>query len=498
MAGKLFPISSQPGIKRDGTEFLSQYYTAGSWCRFYRGLPRKMGGYKQLIGGLPNIPRGVFVFPQTPNFVVYIGDFQSLKYFVMDENGNRLSALIDVTPVGFIPDINNDWQFDVMFSATSDANVLIAHAAPNIGSITNNIERPIFYGPIGGVAPLVPTGQSVSGGITVLHPFLFMLSNDGEVRISNANDPTTLLLASARIAAQKCVRALPTRGGNSSPAGLIWTLDSLIRVTRPTAAGDFRFDTVTSQSSILSSDSVIEAEGKYYWAGTDRFLMYNGSVSELPNQLNLNYFFLNLNYAQRQKVWATKNSQFGEIWWHFPMGNSVECNHAVIYNIRENTWYDTPIGRSKGYFEQVFSDPVWADTSDGFGNYAVWQQETGVDQNIGGVLTPIFSSFTTGDISFIALGPTGSWVGDDRRTNLYRVELDMTQIGEMTMTVNEKAYARSNNVASITYPFLPTDLKIDTREEGRIMSFSFESNIVGGFYELGQMLLYLRQGDTRP
>lgn len=40
-----FIIRSKPGIKRDGTQFDGDYYTDAEWCRFQRGLPRKIGGY---------------------------------------------------------------------------------------------------------------------------------------------------------------------------------------------------------------------------------------------------------------------------------------------------------------------------------------------------------------------------------------------------------------------------------------------------------------------
>lgn len=498
MAGSFYPVISQPGIKRDGTTFLSQYYLDGQWCRFYRGLARKMGGYKQLFGGLLNIPRGMFVFPDSPNFNIYFGDFQSLKYFKIDQDGNTLTGLIDITPAGFIPNVNNIWQFQVMFSSVPGENVLIAQAAPNLASITNNVDAPIYAGPINTVVPLVPIGKSVSGGILVLHPYLFDFGTDGFVRISNANDPSTTF-QEERVCDQKIVFGLPTRGGNSSPAGLLWSLNSLLRVTQ-VGTNDviWKFDTVTSQSSILSSSSVVEMDGVVYWCGIDRFLMYNGTVREVPNQLNLNFFFLNLNYDQRQKVWATKVPQYGEIWWHFPIGAATECNHTVIYNVRENTWYDTSISRACGYYEQVFADPIWADSGIAGTNAAIWQHESGLNQNIGGVQTAIDSYFETGDISYIALGPDGKWTGKDRSLNFYRMEMDLIQNGLMTLVVNGRDYARGPNVPSITYPFDQNTTKIDMREMRRISSLRFESNTIDGFYEMGQTLLYLREGDTRP
>ena len=193
----------------------------------------------------------------------------------------------------------------------------------------------------------------VSGGVVVLHPYLFVYGNNGLIKNSAAGNPSDWVSPDANetnVASTKIVKGLPVRGGSNAPSGLFWSLDSLIRVsytpTTVTIGGTtstfyWRYDIISSQSSILSSQCVIEYDGIYYWIGVDRFLMYNGVVKEVPNPMNQNYFFDNLNYAQREKVYATKVPRFGEIWWFFPSGDSTECNDAIIYNIRENTWYDS-------------------------------------------------------------------------------------------------------------------------------------------------------------
>ena len=504
-AGKIYPIVSQAGIKRDGTPFASRFYTSGQWCRFQRGLARKMGGYQQIVGGLPNIPRGIFVYPaqNASNFFINIGDFTSLNYQLMDQFGNASGGLVNRTPVGFVADANNLWQFDQMYNIGTNSNVIIAHAAPNLSFIGNNEATPIYYGDAYANTPLIPTGQSASGGVAVFPPYLFSFGNSGLVQISNKNDPTTIL-NSAFVASQKIVAGMPTRGGNSSPAGLLWSLDSVIRVTTVnTATGlEFRFDTITNQSSILSSRSIVEYDGLYFWAGIDRFLVYNGIVQEVPNQMNLNYFFYNngttgLNYAQRQKVWAMKVPQYGEIWWFYPSGVNTECNRAIIYNKRENSWYDTNITRGSGYFEQVFSDPVWADSVATGGTYSIWQHESGVDQNIGGNLTAIDSFIQTSFASWPAIDPGGGWTGTDRWLDIYRFEPDMLQNGNMNLTINTVDYARATPATYGPFTFTPTDTKVDLRVQGRQMNLLFDSNIVGGFYEINQTLLYFRTGDAR-
>lgn len=215
---------------------------------------------------------------------------------------------------------------------------------------------------------------SVSGGVCVLHPYVFVYGNNGLIKNCSAGDTNDWVSADANetnVASTKVVKGLPIRGGSNSPSGLFWSLDSLVRVSyAPTTIGTggssqtlfWRYDIISSQSSIMSSQCVIEYDGVYYWIGIDRFLSYNGVVKEIPNETNQNYFFDNLNYEQKQKIYATKVPRFGEIWWFYPRGNSTECNDAIIYNVREGIWYDagTALGarRSAGYFSQVFPYPV--------------------------------------------------------------------------------------------------------------------------------------------
>jgi hypothetical protein len=213
---------------------------------------------------------------------------------------------------------------------------------------------------------------SVSGGVVSLHPYVFVYGNDGLIRncaAGNAEDWVSADANETNVATGKIVQGLPVRGGSNAPSGLFWSLDSLIRVSYIGGQGTppqyWRYDIISSQSSILSGQSAIEYDGIYYWCGVDRFLMYSGVVKEIPNAMNQNYFFDNLNYSQRQKVWVSKVPRFGEVWWFYPKGDATECTDAIIYNVRENTWYDAgeAVGarRSAGYFSQVFAYPVQAD-----------------------------------------------------------------------------------------------------------------------------------------
>jgi hypothetical protein len=441
----------------------------------------------------------------------------------------------------------------------------------------------------------VDNNVSVSGGAVMLYPYLFTYGNYGLIKNSgpaNLNDWVSPTANEVNITATKIVKGLPVRGGSAAPSGLFWSLDSLIRVSfTPTITTSgatsttfyWRYDVISSQSSIMSSQSVIEYDGVYYWCGSDRFLLYNGTVMEIPNSFNQNYFFDNLNYDQRQKVYAMKVPRYGEIWWFYPRGQSTECNDAVIYNTRERIWYDAgqALGarRSAGYFSQVFHYPVNAGheptnvggvstatitnggtlytngtypsipLTGGSGtgasanfvvaggivtsitifsrgiNYEVfdslsatlpvgsgltirvdtlmtftslWQHEFGVDSVTNTQINAIESFFETGDLGWVAGGPNeNSTMGLNRWLRIERLEPDFVQSGDMQLVVTGRPYAQGQDATSPVFVFSPTTSKIDMKEQRRELRLRFTSNVAGGNYQLGRVLVSATIGDVR-
>jgi len=378
MTKKVFSLDTKPGIQRDGTVFDKQFYNDGRWVRFQRGRPRKMLGYRQIVDDIAGPSRGIYTNVENNFSLVFNGYSDGLQVIPIDNNGVG-SGVSNFTLTDFTPNVNNLWQFDTLYDTTgSGQETLVAHPGQNLSDISNSTNTPVLIGGLTGTSLTAVTDGvnpiEVSGGVVVLHPYLFVYGNDGLIKNCAAGDPTDWTGADANetnVAGTKVVQGLPVRGGSNSPSGLFWSLDSLIRVSySPTTISSgvstttifWRYDIISSQSSILSAQSVIEYDGIYYWCGVDRFLMYNGVVKEIPNNMNQNFFFDNLNYAQRQKVYASKVPRYGEIWWFYPSGNSLECNNAIVYNVREQTWYDAggALGarRSAGFFSQVFPFPI--------------------------------------------------------------------------------------------------------------------------------------------
>jgi len=597
------------------------------------------------------------------------GDTLSATAASIGGTGSGFSIKVATIDDGFTENALNLWQFDSSFDSQGSGNqLLLAHPGLNLAQIDQTVATPVLAGNIDGLTmqPLRdingpnPTGEtiSVAGGVVVLHPYVFVYGDNGLIKNCAAGDPYNWNSADsneANVASTKIVKGLPVRGGSNAPSGLFWALDSLIRVSyTPTTISVggtsstfyWRYDIISSQTSILSSQCVIEYDGIYYWIGVDRFLLYNGVVKEIANTMNQNYFFDNLNYAQSQKVWATKVPRFGEIWWFYPSGDSEECNNCIIYNIRENCWYDAGFSdgaqRTAGYFSQVFHYPINAGadltiqatlfaadiattnssatvtmsinnqiangqlvvatgvptgayisaivansaattatgssgastitvasatgilrsqlvTGTGIGTGAtvvsivgttitlsivnsgavsgavsfagntltlsiaatataivsanfqsvpnkiiLWQHEIGTDAVIDQVSDAIESYFETSDLGWVSGGPAQSpqipqgGIGDNRWLHLERVEPDFVQSGVMSLQVVGRPFAQKDDVISDPYYFDPDTGKVDMREQRRELRLRFNSNVQGGTYQMGKVLLSADFGDVRP
>lgn len=398
----------------------------------------------------------------------------------------------------------NKWMFQYMYSASTTDNSIIAHVAPNGQCVCNDTGGQIFIGDVLTTATLteilLPSGANVTGGIVSLHPYLFYYGTAGIVGWSVPGSPTDLSGSGsgiARVWGQKIVKGMPLRAGSgSAPAGLFWAYDAVIRATFTGGTTIFQFDVIATDTSIMSPDCVVDYDGVFFWAGVDRFLMFNGVVRDVPNTLNQNWFFNNLNDNQRSKVFAFKMPYYGEIWWCYPRDDATECTHAVIYNVREQTWYDTALpesGRSAGGFNNAFAAPLLVDAVPATSGYRVWIHEQGTDEIDGTTSAPVQSYFETADLSSLVQG-------NDARLRITVIEPDFIQSGPMSVQVTGRANARAPEVLSQQWIFEETATQsyeqiVMMKEMRRELRVRFESNAVGGNYQMGQIIGHIDSGD---
>jgi hypothetical protein len=635
MASQFLRVASAPGVQRDGTSTAAQAYTDALWCRWQRGLPRKMGGYKNTQGYLNAVSRALY--SQASQGVRWISSGTSfgIDEFTIDNSGNASSVFNPPIPAtnnptttglptatvnGYPYTQTNSWQFESQYDNATNQNLLFAHCAQNLIDPSNTSNFPIYAGPVyaqnavgatftgsvsgatltvSGVTGTIAIGQfvtgagiygsttitggsgttwtlsqtygtigaepmssgslaqvpgyatgtipgfavgnnqfqalfpnGISGGICSLAPYMTVFGNDGFFAWSAPGYPTdftgwsqgSLYTAATRITNQKVIKGFPLRGGGGySPNGLYWSIDSVIRATFVGVPnGTFQFDQLTTQSSILSDRCVIENDGTFYWAGVDRFLMYSGVVQEIPNSMNLNWFYDNINTPYAGKSFAMKIPRYGEIWWCYPRGTATECSHAVIYNYREKTWYDTvlpPTGRSSGLHADNFIGNIMGDptsytynTTNSSGTpvvataYNLWTHEAGTDQIQNTVVTAIPSGFTTAPISSFDMQPP-----HDDGISVMNMEPDFIQTGNMTVTTLKQNNATqtpypgqtytvySNANAQLLSPLQQQQVGniVPMKDTAKIIRLQFLSNIQGGNYQMGRIMLEIQSDGDR-
>lgn len=500
------PLDCLPGIQRDGTELDSLTYIDGMNCRFVNGRPKKIGGWKLIDRGEDTPIRSLAYVPRSTYANVYLGQPNKLRVIALYDSG-LTSFVADRTPAEFAIDTANTWMFEVMTLPNSDERYIIAHAAPNNVYVNSPVETPIYYGPVAASTPLEPlneTPAACSGGIVLVGPYLFKYGNG--LQWSTAGDPTTFPDENSYFpsSGSKVLKGVST-WGNTGPNALFWTQTELIRAYFSGGEFDFGFVPLSKNVSLLSPSSVVEYNNQFFWVGQNAFYYYNGIIQELPNTFNKDWFFENLNKNAQAKVWGYFNPRYSEVVFCFPFGDSAECNHQVVYNVKDKVWYDTPMARMAGLSSNLFPYPLLSDsftisypeTQDGgetftyVNRYGLWLHEYGVDEITLTQSLAIPSSFETKIFSLRDLG------APDTNMMTYRLEPDARQSAPMAVQIRTRGFARGDTTLSSPYGFSPNSPYVDMQSIGRLVSFRFESNTAGGDYWMGKTFIAYRPGDAK-
>lgn len=520
---KPFALDFLPGSQRDGTKLDGkQRYLDMLWARFRLGRPRKMGGYRRITDALYGPARRIHLFYTGAQIIAHVGTTNGIQQVIFTTDGTLVSV-VDRTPATFAGGVNVGFTFDAIFDTTSSVVQLVAHAALDSLHIADDTRSTPFIGQIDSATPLAPftapgsvfggswTQPSIAGGVFCVQPFVFDFDSDGYVAWSAANLPLTLGVTGgtsgagqARVSAQKVIAGMALRGGGSqSPAAVIWTMSEVITATFVgISSGTFAFNTISPSSSILSSACVIEYDGLYFWVGVDRFLVFNGTVTEVPNDQNKDWFFDNLTPGYTARTFAFKVPRYGEIWFCACMFGSTEPNYAVIFNLQQNCWYDTALpadGRGAGYFAQGFRYPIMTDTTMEGSGYGLWMHEYGLDRVAGTDMQAIRSYFETGWFG----GPVNNPPADEG-LNIHQLEPDIEQSGDLTVYLIGAANARATEVSGDTVPILKVPsvaqeqfASFTPRQSLRLARLHVESNVLGGNYVVGRNIMHGDVGGAR-
>ena len=156
---------------------------------------------------------------------------------------------------------------------------------------------------------------------------------------------------------------------------LVFTDESLYAMQYLGPPFTFGVNLVSENVTAMSPLAAIPIEDNVYWMGLKEFYAYGGTVQRLPCTVR-DYVFDDINLNQREKVVASSNTSFSEVWWFYPSAGSEVNDRYVVYNYQQQIWYYGTMFRSFWMDRGIFDQPIAA----GPNNY-LYSQESGFDDD---------------------------------------------------------------------------------------------------------------------
>ena len=261
---------------------------------------------------------------------------------------------------------------------------------------------------------------------------------------------------------------------------LVWTDNSLWGMT-PTGDREtvFNFSHLGTKCGLIAPHAAVDYDGIAFWMGENNFYAYDGNVNNLPCTIR-RHLFDNFNNTNKDKVYAGINSEFKEIIWLYPKGDSTEPNGYVIYNVEEKTWV---YGET---FYTTFKDRNIFDNTITTGNTYVWDNEP----------EDVYTGDGSSLASYIKSASFDLEQGDDIMY-LNRIIPDYT-LGEnqsIKMYVHVKEYPKGEEKIKGPFTINNATQKIDFRARGRQAVIKV-SGTNDGSWKWGAVRMAL-QGDCR-
>lgn len=265
-------------------------------------------------------------------------------------------------------------------------------------------------------------------------------------------------------------------GGIQGPQqGLIWTdlgLWAMQYIQPPFVYG---FNELASGCGLIALRAMGTLNSKVYWMGLDNFYIYDGgSVQNIPCSV-WDIVFKNLNSVQIEKITCAVNSGFNEVSWYFPsLSGDGEVDTYVKYNTSENVWDYGTLDRTAWIDQSIFGEPIGVDSTS-----FVQQHEVNSDADN----LPLDSWAET---SWIKLSDGLLYIFLERIIPDFITSTGTT----MKITVSVADYPWDTPTQYGYYPWTTDTEYIIVRARGRLVKFHFESDDLGSFWRMGELLYF--------
>jgi hypothetical protein len=254
----------------------------------------------------------------------------------------------------------------------------------------------------------------------------------------------------------------------------------------------FGINLVSENITTMSPLAAIAVEDNVFWMGLKEFYVYGGTVQRLPCTVR-DYVFSDFNFNQREKVVASTNTAFSEIWWFYPSSGSDVNDRYVVYNYMEQAWYYGTLNRTFWMDRSIYDNPIAAGTD----NY-LYEQETGFDAD-GSALTAYIES------SQIDLGDGEQFAFIRRMIPDVTFRNSTALVPTVQMTLKTRnfpggAYLQSTDKDIVKTASVPVEQftdQVHVRLRGRSFALRVESDETGVGWRLGSPRIDVRADGRR-
>jgi hypothetical protein len=258
----------------------------------------------------------------------------------------------------------------------------------------------------------------------------------------------------------------------------------------------FGINSISEAITIASPLSAIAVEDNVYWMGAEEFYVYGGAVQRLPCSVR-DYVFSDINSDQLEKVTASTNTAFSEVWWFYPSASSSENDRYVVYNYQQQIWYYGNMSRTCWLDRGVTSDAVAASP-----DHYLYYQEVGLDD---GSTTPSSAIAAYIESSQMDIGDGDQFVFMSRLIPDLTFRNSTADSPQAVMTLKVRNFPGGNYLASnlntvtktASVPVEQFTEQVFLRLRGRSFAFKISSDEVGVAWRLGSPRVDIRPDGRR-
>lgn len=235
---------------------------------------------------------------------------------------------------------------------------------------------------------------------------------------------------------------------------------------------------------IIAQNARVSASGIVFWMGEHNFFMWRGgNVEVIPSNSSaectiLSHVFDDLNYSQKEKIFAQYSPEHREVSFHYPSENSNEPDRIARVNIDTFVWVNDEMDRTAAEYPSIHDQKPYMTDHDS----NLYIHEVGMNAN--GSALPW--SIT---LNFAYLGT--------RNRHVSALIPDHTITGNVSVNAKTRDYPLSSNKFDKNFTITSTTDRIASDVNGRFFQISLSGEEIDQQFKCGRWFMETKESSPK-